>query len=58
MSAEPEKSATPETYLLWLNEERTMIARLWPSGVMEVATREDPSDMWGPPVKLEAGSRV
>lgn len=41
------------TYRLWVNEERTVLVRLWANGKVEVATREHPSDTWGPPVYLE-----
>jgi hypothetical protein len=37
---------------LYVNEERTVFVRIWPSGVVEVARRDDPSDTWGPPVRL------
>lgn len=41
-------------YLLWVNEERTVLVRWWwPDNTMEVATRTDPAAIWGPPVKLE-----
>jgi hypothetical protein len=36
-------------YRLWINDERTVLVRLWSDGTMEVATREDPSYVWGPP---------
>lgn len=42
-----------ESYRLWVNEERTVLVRLWASGVVEVATRESPADTWGPPVTCE-----
>lgn len=41
-----------ETYRLWVNEERTMLVRLWSGGGMEVATRSVPGAVWGPPVML------
>lgn len=37
---------------LWVNEERTVFVRMWASGAVEVATRETPDDIWGPPVSL------
>lgn len=48
---------TPERrgqgYRLWVNRERTVLARVWlGSGIAEVATRDDPSDTWGPPTRL------
>lgn len=42
-----------ESYRLWVNEERTVLVRLWASGVVEVATRESPDHTWGPPVTCE-----
>lgn len=38
---------------LWVNEERTVLVRLWASGKVEVARRDHPSHTWGPPVYLE-----
>ena len=40
-------------YRLWVNAERTMLVRLWPSGKVEVATRETPEHTWGPPIYLD-----
>jgi hypothetical protein len=48
--------------LQWINAERTVLVRCWPEDEgappeeMEVATREDPDAIWGPPVsvRLEA----
>ena len=40
-------------YRLWINKERTVFVRLWKDGSMEVATREEPWDTWGPPVDLK-----
>ncbi len=41
------------SYRLWVNDERTVLVRVWDSGNCEVATREYPSHTWGPPVYLE-----
>lgn len=41
------------TYRLWVNLDRTMFVRMWDDGRVEVATREDSADLWGPPVDLE-----
>lgn len=41
------------TYRLWVNEERTLLVRLWESGVMEVATRDEPDATWDPPTKCK-----
>jgi hypothetical protein len=40
-------------YRLWVNEERTVLLRIWASGQVEVATRDSPEHTWGPPVHLE-----
>lgn len=37
-------------YRLFVNDERTVLVRIWPSGQVEVATRPDPGAVWGPPV--------
>jgi hypothetical protein len=39
-------------YRLFVNDERTILVRIWPDGQAETATREDPSHTWGPPVAL------
>lgn len=41
-------------YQLWVNDDRTVFVRLWEDGSMEVATRDDASCTWGPPVLLTA----
>jgi hypothetical protein len=40
-------------YRLWINKDRTVLVRLWTSGRMEVATRDEPWDTWRAPVKLK-----
>jgi len=40
------------TYRLFVNDERTVLVRLWPDGKVEVATRPHPDAVWGPPVYL------
>ena len=40
------------TYRLWVDETRTVLVRAWDDGIMEVATREHPDAIWGPPVRL------
>jgi len=37
---------------IWMNEDRTVLVRLWGSGRMQVATRGEPDAVWGPPVEL------
>lgn len=39
-----------EPYTLLVNDERTVLVRIWPGGTTEVATRETPAHTWGPPV--------
>lgn len=41
------------TYRLWVNQERTVLVRLWENGKVEVATRAHAEHTWGPPVELE-----
>lgn len=41
------------THELYVNAERTVLARVWSNGRVEVATREDSDAIWGPPVYLE-----
>lgn len=35
---------------LFVSEERTTLVRLWASGTVEVATRQEPGFTWGPPI--------
>jgi hypothetical protein len=39
-------------YDVYVNDERTVLVRLWASGEVEVALRESPADGWGPPIML------
>jgi hypothetical protein len=41
------------TYLLWVNDERTILVRWWPDNRLEVCTRSDSDAIWGPPVELQ-----
>lgn len=43
--------STP-AYRLWVNDDRTVLVRLWDTGALEVATRPDRDAVWGPPVWL------
>lgn len=44
-------------YDLYTNPERTVLLTVWQeSGVMTVATREDSSNTWGPPIELKETS--
>lgn len=46
MSDEPQ-------YVLFVNDERTVLVRMWSNGPVEVATRPDPHAIWGPPVTVQ-----
>lgn len=48
---EPLKDA-PIRDVLYVNEERTVLVRIWASGTAEVARRDEPWHTWGPPVYL------
>lgn len=41
-----------QEYGLWVNEERTVLVRVWADGKVEVALRETPDHTWGPPIHL------
>lgn len=44
-------------YTLYVNEDRTVLVRVWDSGRVEVCTRQHSSGIWGPPVQVhEEGS--
>lgn len=54
----------PDGYKLYVNEERTIMVRVWTGGApegawegiwdkAEVATREDSHAIWGPPVTVK-----
>lgn len=47
-----DEEADNGAYRLWVNEERTVLVRLWPSGTVEVATRDASWETWGPPITL------
>ncbi len=40
-------------YQLWVSADRKTLVRLWPSGVVEVAHRDNSWESWGPPVRCE-----
>ncbi len=42
-----------EEDILYVNEARTVLVRIWESGTVEVAFRPSPDETWGPPVYLE-----
>jgi hypothetical protein len=39
-------------YRLWVNDERTVLVRMWDDGTVETATRETAAHTWGPPAVL------
>jgi hypothetical protein len=41
------------SYQLWVNDERTVLVRLWASGELEVALRQEPDAIWGPPITVK-----
>jgi hypothetical protein len=46
-----------KNYRLWVNDERTVLVRMWEDGTVEVALRPQlefaqDSITWGPPIKL------
>jgi len=43
---------TTPTYRLWVNEDRTVLVRMWASGDLEVALREHPDEIWKPPIHM------
>ena len=47
------QTAADADYRLWVNDDSTMLVRLWPDGSMEVATRPEPGATWGPPTNLK-----
>jgi hypothetical protein len=46
-----------EDYRLFVNDEKTVLVRIWgegtPTVLAEVATREHPDAIWGPPVVVK-----
>ena len=39
-------------YQLWVNEERTVLLRVWGNGEVEIALRDSPNNIWGPPIRM------
>lgn len=39
-------------YVLLVNDDRTTLVTIWPTGEATLALRDDPSHTWGPPVAL------
>jgi hypothetical protein len=48
-----DRATMSEGYLLWVNEDRTVLVRWWPDNTVEVCTRSESDAIWGPPQKLE-----
>jgi hypothetical protein len=42
----------PTDYRIWVNDERTVLVRMWTDGTVEVATRPSADATWGPPTYL------
>lgn len=40
------------TYRLYVNEERTVLVRIWPNGSVEASFRATSDHIWGPPIPL------
>ena len=40
-------------YTLYVNDTRTVLVRVWPSGTVEVCSRNETGDYWGPPIVLK-----
>ena len=40
------------TYRLWVNDERTILIRMWSNGEVEISTRETSEHTWGPPIRM------
>ena len=43
----------PQSYRVWVSENRTLMVRIWAGGKIEAATRETADHIWGPPIELE-----
>ncbi|HKV67859.1 MAG TPA: hypothetical protein VJN72_07205 [Gaiellales bacterium] len=39
-------------YRLWVNQARTVLVRMWDSGLVEVCFRDDAGDTWGPAIRV------
>ena len=47
----------PELYRLFVNDEGTILVRIWHDGTTEVSTREAPGHIWGPPIRVREEAR-
>ena len=41
------------SYALLINDERTVLVRMWENGTVEVATRPEQGAIWGPPIVVK-----
>jgi hypothetical protein len=49
-------SAMSEDYELLVNDERTVMVRIWKTGDVEVAMRDESGAIWGPPVAVSSST--
>lgn len=49
----PTEAQTLREAVQWVNAERTVLVRRNEDGTMTVATRDDPGDVWSPPIAVE-----
>jgi hypothetical protein len=42
----------PRDYRVWVNDERTVLLRVWNSGEAEIAMRDKEAHSWGPPIRM------
>lgn len=54
----PPSMSDAADYCLFVSADRLTFVRLWDNGVCEVARRDAPGDVWGPPVVCEAETIV
>jgi hypothetical protein len=51
--ASTDPSSAASTYRLWVNDDRTLLIRVWDDGTIQAATRDkdafQDSVLWGPP---------
>jgi hypothetical protein len=53
-TAEKLNASRPKrNYRLFVNEASTVLVTIWHNGSAEVARRDHPSDVWGPPIVLK-----
>ena len=37
---------------IFVNLERTVLVTIWANGTVQVALRDEPGDIWGPPIEV------